>query len=182
MAEMVATICANAGPVSGRVILTGMPFLREKLAMHPEPRRAIAADRHAIEEIVRQAYSPYISRIGQPPGPMLDDYGMLIDQGRVYVVDHEGRVGGLIVLVPEQDAMLLANVAVAPAVRGTGVGRGLLEYAERMARASGFRQLRLYTHETMTENIALYTRIGYSETHRARENGLNRVFMVKPLV
>jgi ribosomal protein S18 acetylase RimI-like enzyme len=87
----------------------------------------------------------------------------------------------VLVLVPEQDAMLLANVAVAPAVRGTGMGRCLLEFAERMAKASGYRHLRLYTHETMTENIALYTRIGYAETHRAREHGLDRVFMIKPL-
>ncbi|WP_260854710.1 GNAT family N-acetyltransferase [Paraburkholderia sp. BCC1884] len=84
-------------------------------------------------------------------------------------------------LIPEQDAMLLANVAVAPAARGTGMGRSLLEYAERAASAAGYGVLRLYTHETMTENIALYSRIGYTETHRAEENGLKRVFMVKHL-
>jgi hypothetical protein len=33
----------------------------------------------------------------------------------------------------------------------------------------------------MTENIALYGRIGYAETHRATEKGLNRVYMAKPL-
>ena len=34
----------------------------------------------------------------------------------------------------------------------------------------------------MTENIALYSRIGYVETHRAEENGLRRVYMSKRLV
>jgi hypothetical protein len=33
----------------------------------------------------------------------------------------------------------------------------------------------------MTENIALYTRKGYVETHRAEENGLRRVYMQKDL-
>jgi hypothetical protein len=33
----------------------------------------------------------------------------------------------------------------------------------------------------MTENIALYSRIGYTETHRAEEQGLKRVFMVERL-
>ncbi|PCE26251.1 GNAT family N-acetyltransferase [Paraburkholderia acidicola] len=150
--------------------------------MHPDPRRAVPADRQAIEEIVRHAYSPYISRIGRPPGPMSDDYEVLIAAGRVYVVEVEGTLQGILVLVPEPDAMLLDNVAVAPSARGTGIGRSLLEYAERSARAAGYRVIRLYTHETMTENIALYARIGYIETHRAEEKGLKRVFMVKPLV
>ncbi len=33
----------------------------------------------------------------------------------------------------------------------------------------------------MTENISLYSRIGYEETHRAEEKGLRRVYMVKAL-
>jgi ribosomal protein S18 acetylase RimI-like enzyme len=149
--------------------------------MHPDPRPAVLADRQAIEEIVRQAYSPYIRRIGRQPGPMLDDYQGLIGNGRAYVLERGGVIQGVLVLVPEQDAMLLDNVAVAPSVKGTGIGRSLLEYAERSAKAAGYRFIRLYTHETMTENIALYSRIGYTETHRAEEKGLKRVFMVKQL-
>jgi len=149
--------------------------------MHAAPRLATPADRPAIEAIVQQAYSPYIGRIGRPPGPMSDDYAMLIDKRRVYVVEEGGAIRGLLVLVPEPDAMLLDNVAVAPCARGTGVGRCLLEYAERSASAAGYRVIRLYTHETMTENLALYRRIGYTETHRAEEKGLKRVFMVKQL-
>jgi GNAT superfamily N-acetyltransferase len=151
------------------------------MAIQPDPRPAIPADRPAIEEIVRDAYSPYIDRVGRQPGPMLDDYEALIRAGRVYVVEMESVIKGFLVLVPEQDAMLLDNVAVAPTARGTGIGRSLLEYAERSARTAGYRCIRLYTHETMTENIALYSRIGYTETHRAEENGLKRVFMVKQL-
>jgi len=33
----------------------------------------------------------------------------------------------------------------------------------------------------MTENIALYTRLGFRETGRGHEAGYDRVFMVKPL-
>jgi ribosomal protein S18 acetylase RimI-like enzyme len=62
-----------------------------------------------------------------------------------------------------------------------GIDRSLLEYAKRSAQAAGYRAIRLYTHETMTENLALYARIGYTETHRAEEKGLKRVFMVKRL-
>jgi hypothetical protein len=37
-------------------------------------RSADASDLPAIEPIVRDAYAKYITRIGKPPGPMLDDY------------------------------------------------------------------------------------------------------------
>jgi hypothetical protein len=33
----------------------------------------------------------------------------------------------------------------------------------------------------MTENLALYGRLGFVETHRGEEIGLNRVYMTKTL-
>ncbi|WP_254074064.1 GNAT family N-acetyltransferase [Burkholderia sp. S171] len=112
---------------------------------------------------------------------MSDDYETLIGKGWVYVVEEEDAILGLLVLILEPNAMLLDNVAVASSSKGTGVGRRLLEYAKQSARAAGYRVIRLYTHETMTENLALYGRIGYTETHRAEEVGLKRVFMAKLL-
>jgi ribosomal protein S18 acetylase RimI-like enzyme len=54
-------------------------------------------------------------------------------------------------------------------------------FAERSARDAGYKSIRLYTHEKMTQNIALYSRIGYVETHRGEEKGLRRVYMIKAL-
>lgn len=148
----------------------------------PQPiRSATHNDLPDVESIVRQAYSPYVSRIGREPGPMLDDYRSLIEAGRVHLAERGDRVKGVLVLIPESDAMLLDNIAVDPGAQGTGVGRRLLEYAEQAARAAGYRTIKLYTHETMTENIGLYTRIGYVETHRAEEKGFRRVYMAKAL-
>lgn len=149
--------------------------------MQQDPRLATCDDLRAVERIVQAAYSLYVSRIGREPGPMLDDYAALIDEGRVYVVEHGGAVQGILVLIPEKDAMLLDNVAVAPAAQGLGLGRKLLGFAERTAIDRGYSRIRLYTNEAMTENIALYSRIGYSETHRAEEKGLRRVHMAKLL-
>ncbi len=130
---------------------------------------------------MQAAYAPYVSRIGRKPSPMLDDYHALIEDGRVFVIEHEGAVRGALVLIPEENSMLLDNVAVAPAAQGLGLGRSMLKFAERMAIDCGYRRIRLYTNEAMTENIALYSRIGYSETHRADENGLRRIHMTKLL-
>jgi len=77
--------------------------------------------------------------------------------------------------------MLLDNIAVRPDRQGHGLGRRLIAFAETEARRRGFTELRLYTHERMTENIALYTRLGFIETGRGRDAGYDRVFMTKHL-
>ena len=112
---------------------------------------------------------------------MSEDYGALIDRGRVHVAACGATVLGLLVLIPQDDAMLLDNVAVSPASQGTGVGRCLLAFAERAAADAGYAFLTLYTNAAMTENVALYRRLGYAETHRAEVKGLRRIYMRKAL-
>jgi ribosomal protein S18 acetylase RimI-like enzyme len=149
--------------------------------MPQPPRPATRDDLRAVEEIVQAAYGKYVPRLGRKPVPMLDDYRALIDAGHVHVVEHDGAVKGVIVLIPEEDAMLLDNVAVAPAAQGLGLGRMMLEFAERSAIDRGYRRVRLFTNEAMVENIALYSRNGYFETLRAEEKGVRRVYMAKVL-
>ncbi len=146
-------------------------------------RRAEPQDRATVEAIVHAAYSVYVERIGKPPGPMLDDYIRLIDEGAVSVLEApDGVIAGLIVVLANPDHLLLDNVAVRPDRQGQGIGRRLIAFAESEARRLGFAELRLYTHATMTENITLYRRLGFRETGRGREAGYHRVFMTKRLV
>ncbi|BDB18843.1 acetyltransferase [Pseudomonas sp. CYM-20-01] len=144
-------------------------------------RPATSHDVAAIEAIVQAAYSPYIARIGRKPGPMLEDYPQLVQAGGVHVLENAGRVQGFIILLPTDGALLLDNLAVAPEAQGLGFGRWLMDFAEQQALDAGFAAIRLYTNEAMTENITLYTRRGYVETHRAEAHGLRRVYMTKHL-
>ncbi|MGI4799445.1 MAG: GNAT family N-acetyltransferase [Janthinobacterium lividum] len=144
-------------------------------------RLATVGDLQAVEAIVREAYTPYVARMGRMPGPMLDDYRASITAGRVHVIEHGGAVRGVLVLIPEVETMLLDNIAVDPAAQGAGLGRRMLGFAEETARASGFRAIRLYTNEAMTENVGLYSRLGWVETHRGEENGFRRVYFAKQL-
>jgi len=144
-------------------------------------RLATRNDLAAVQEIICAAYTPYIVGIGREPGPMRDDYRALIARDQVYVAEYNGVVQGILVLTPQDDAMLLDNVAVAPGAQGLGLGRRLLEFAERAAIEARYSAIKLYTNEAMTKNIALYTRIGYAETYRIEENGLRRVYMLKSL-
>ena len=144
-------------------------------------RPAGLADLDAVTAIVNAAYSVYIARIGKPPGPMLDDYRALIRAHQAWVLEDSGSVAGVIVLLPEDDHLLLDNVAVDPKWHGRGLGRTLMEFAEREAARRGYDELRLYTHEKMTENVAMYSRLGWQETGRGEQAGYNRVFFRKPV-
>ena len=62
------------------------------------------------------------------------------------------------------------------------MGRRLLAFTEAEALRRGYREIRLYTHQTMVENQRLYASIGYEETGRGTKAGYDRVFMRKPLI
>jgi GNAT superfamily N-acetyltransferase len=146
-------------------------------------RLAIPEDRAAVEAIVHEAYSIYIERIGKPPGPMLDDYGALIADRAVSVLEENGgEIAAIIVLLPRSDHLLLDNIAVRRDRQGQGLGRRLIAFAEDEARRLGHGEVRLYTHQKMSENIVLYSRLGFVETGHGREAGYDRVFMTKRLV
>jgi len=151
--------------------------------MTDEPRIRVAtgADVPAIADIVDQAYRHYIGRIGKPPGPMLDDYAARVSEGVVWVLENDTAIAGIIVLLPAPDYLLLDNIAVSPPHQGAGFGRRLLAFAEAEALRRGYREIRLYTHQTMVENQRLYASIGYEETGRGTAAGYDRVFMRKRL-
>jgi GNAT superfamily N-acetyltransferase len=146
-----------------------------------ELRQAGPEDVAEIQAIAAEAYEPYVARIGRPPAPMTADYAAAVGRGEVWVAVGDGAVAGLLVLVPAPDHLLLENVAVRPAVQGTGVGARLLALAEDQARRLGLPEVRLYTNVAMTENLVYYPRHGYVETHRAEGGGFSRVYFTKRL-
>jgi ribosomal protein S18 acetylase RimI-like enzyme len=114
---------------------------------------------------------------------MTQDYREVVSSSDVYAAESDGEIVGLVVLIPgDEEGFLLDNIAVDPSHRGTGVGRLLLEHAEAKAREAGVDSIYLFTHETMTENLALYDRIGYVEFERRRQDsGDNVVYLRKRL-
>lgn len=144
-------------------------------------RPAVAADVAALRAVAEAAYRGYVPRIGRPPAPMTADYAAAVAGGHAWVAARDGAVVGLLVLVPRPGHLLLENVAVLPSEQGRGTGSQLLAFAEEEARRRGLPEIRLYTNEAMTENLGYYARRGYTETHRARDEGFSRVFFRKAL-
>jgi ribosomal protein S18 acetylase RimI-like enzyme len=147
--------------------------------MTVELRRADADDVPAITALVSAAYSVYIERMGRRPKPMVADYEAVVAGRETWVAVEEGAVVGVLVLEPEPDSLLVENVAVAPHAQGRGVGRLLLDHAEQRAREHGAGDLRLYTHLTMTENVAMYRGRGFVDDERCADDGTARVFLRK---
>jgi ribosomal protein S18 acetylase RimI-like enzyme len=144
-------------------------------------RAATATDVKAVQSVVDAAYGHYVARIGKPPGPMLDDYTKRIADLQTWVLEDDGRIVGILVLEQVPSGLLLDNIAMMPDSQGKGFGRALIAFAETEARRRGFSEIHLYTHALMTENVALYRRIGFVETHRGSEKGYDRVYMAKRL-
>jgi len=148
-------------------------------AEHMQIRPANASDLPAMTRIVATAYQKYTERIGKPPAPMLEDYAVHVRAHAAWVAEADGVTVGLIVLLPEQDHLMLDNVAVDPAHHGRKIGRALLAFAESEAIRRGYPELRLYTHEKMTENLVMYPALGWQETGRGEQAGYQRVFFRK---
>ena len=124
-------------------------------------RPATDADAASISECSRLAYVTFVERIGYEPKPMVEDYAAHIAKGRVWVLDRDGTVTGVLVLIPEDEHLLVYSVAVSPARQGEGIGRAMMEFAEKEAGRQGYPTVVLYTNQKMTGNIAFYERLGY---------------------
>jgi ribosomal protein S18 acetylase RimI-like enzyme len=144
-------------------------------------RPATPEDAPGIAATVCEAYVHYIERIGRQPGPMLEDYSKVIAESQVHVADGDFGVVGAIVLKLTDEGFYVENVAVRPAARGSGVGRRLLKFAEAEAVRQGFSSIYLATHVLMTENRALYERVGYVRYDQRIVGDYPRVFLRKML-
>jgi GNAT superfamily N-acetyltransferase len=145
-------------------------------------RLAAENDTMAIRDCAQQAYARYTPLIGREPAPMVADFEAQIADGAVHIaVDAEGAFQGYIVFFRENDHILLESVAVLPRAVGQGIGKALIRFCEGEGRRYGLAAIHLYTNERMTENLAIYPRLGYTEVARRIENGFNRVYFEKRL-
>lgn len=148
----------------------------------PSVRRATPADVPAIAALVSEAFALYVPRLGRRPAPMDDDHGAHVARGEQWVLeDDAGAVVGCVVLARRDDHLFVDNLAVAPGRQGEGLGRRLLEHADAEAERAGLPELRLYTNAVMTENQAIYPRLGYECSGRATVGIYERVFFRKVL-
>jgi|WetSurMetagenome_2_1015567.scaffolds.fasta_scaffold751600_1 ribosomal protein S18 acetylase RimI-like enzyme len=136
-----------------------------RLALDPawRLRTAEPADASAIRDLTRRAYARWVPVLGREPLPMTADYEVGVRRHRFdLLTSADERLLALIETRVEANGLLILNLAVDPALQGRGLGPRLLSHAEMLAREQGLPRLRLYTHEKMAKNVALYQRLGYA--------------------
>jgi ribosomal protein S18 acetylase RimI-like enzyme len=144
-----------------------------------EIHRATPEDLPAIKAIIDAAYAKYATRMDKPPAPLFRDYGPSVQEGTTWVAG--SPIVAVLTLYPREDHFYVENVAVDPSAQGLGLGRALMDFAEHEAARHGVPRLALVTHEAMTENQSIYTRMGYAEVERRAEDGYRRIYMEKVL-
>ena len=144
-------------------------------------RKARPTDGGFVRSCVEAAYDIYVERMGQKPAPMIADFDALIAEGDVYLLEVDKTLAGFAIWYLRGDHLFLENIALHPDHQGKGLAGHLFAYLETRAREAGKNAIELYTNIKMTENLALYPRLGYLETGRRSEEGFDRAFFRKEL-
>ena len=135
-------------------------------------------DADALAELIGRVYAEY-------PGCVLDLPGVDADlraprttaedrQGDWWVVeDDDGQVvatcGWAPAGTPEEPAIELKRLYVAPDRRRHGLGRWLVEQVEQVARERGSRVVELWSDTRFEDAHRLYERLGYEEQPETRD-------------
>jgi GNAT superfamily N-acetyltransferase len=85
-------------------------------------------------------------------------------EGPIWLALSDNQLVGTMSVVLKGDAVYIRGMAVLPVARGRGIGRLLLDHAEKYARAKGCNRLLLSTTPFLTEAIQLYERSGFVRT------------------
>lgn len=148
-----------------------------------EIREAGRGDVASITYCVEEAFADYIPLIHKKPGPMLMDYGEAVEKDAVFVAADGNDIAGVAVIADDRGGFMWLDIlAVFKKYQGRGIGKKLIEYAEKFIIENGKEECRIYTNVKFETTIAIYRHLGYSEYKRAFEDGYDRLFLKKKLV
>ena len=142
-----------------------------------EPRRLTASDAAAAAAVIRIAFADQ-GAVTDPPSSALRETAEIVadklGSGGGAGLDYEGALIGVVLWTPEEDALYLGRLAVAPAWRGRGLAGRLIDAAEAEARRRGFRLLRLRARLELPMNRRLFALRGFVEVAALAHPGYSR--------
>jgi GNAT superfamily N-acetyltransferase len=127
-------------------------------------RPLLASDAAAAAELIRAAFSDQ-GVIANPPSSALRETAAIVAdklaKGGGIGGEREGALIGVVLWTPEDDALYLGRLAVAPAWRGRGLAGRLIDAVEAEARRRGLGWLRVQARLELPRNRLLFARRGY---------------------
>lgn len=112
---------------------------------------------YALAEGFNHTFAPLVASI-------LDEFLVSHDPARErgWIAEREGeRIGSIFCVSQDRNTAKLRLFLLVPQARGLGLGKRLLETCMSFARAAGYREMVLWTHESHKAACALYKATGW---------------------
>lgn len=128
----------------------------------PTVRRARASDAAFVQRLSAVAFAEY-----DPGAAGTAAHLMHVPGARTLLAERSGVPLGFVIVQRQRDGSLaLTAIAVAPREQGLGVGRRLMQAAERVAKSQGIGRLTLTTAQANLAALDLFLRSGFVITSR----------------
>lgn len=137
-----------------------------------------------IDQHVRHytASDGFDASFGELVAQILEDFPHAREAGREYgwiAVGSTGRIGSLFLVGETTEIAKLRLFFVVENLRGTGLGRFLLETSEAFAVRAGYRKIRVLTHESHHAAGHLYAARGFLKTDRRPAQSFGQPMIVE---
>ncbi len=144
-------------------------------------RHARLGDLQQLRYLAQTAFAPYATGVRGKREPLRADLRELVEEEAVSVFILENAVRGFICYHIDGPDLHIEALAVSARQRRRGVGRQLLDQADREGLAKKCRRAIFHTNAAMFENLAYFRAKGFEETDRRNENGFDRIYMERYL-
>jgi N-acetylglutamate synthase-like GNAT family acetyltransferase len=124
------------------------------------------AEAAAIAALIQRAFAPYRGRLQPEPSALretADSIRSILETDSILVARRGRTVIGCVAVQRRAEMAYVQRLAVDPSARRGGLGRALMDEAERLARGQGFRRLCVETRLALGENRAFFRTLGFVE-------------------
>jgi GNAT superfamily N-acetyltransferase len=142
---------------------------------------ASESDAEEIADLRNKVGADLAEKSGSSAGSRTTAKGVLYHRrlGQILIARYKGRIVGSLVLLkkkpwaidvsyftPVQSQLYLISMNVDPALQRKGIGSKLIEYAKTVAKAGGYKAIRLDAFEAAPWAVAFYPSCGFVERGR----------------
>jgi GNAT superfamily N-acetyltransferase len=135
------------------------------------------ADWSEVLNLIRHSFA-YMDGVIDPPSSAhrltLDSLKEKAGKEIVFAAYDEDALIGCVFIEFRSDSAYVGKLAIDPQHQQAGIGRLLIEAAEKEARHAGLQALELQTRVELTGNHAAFARLGFHETGRTAHPGFER--------